>query len=730
MFSAPGFQRLLENETFEPALDWGLRMGFAATLPVVWGTMTGHVAAASWITLTAEAITWVELKGSFGIRLRVLIVGALLTTLFAIVGSITADNMWLGIAGMLGIGFLSGLFKNLGDRGSGLAISMYVMFLIANAHPTLGAAELKGRIVLTLIGGVWALVVGLLASAFIPAQAPYRRTIALIWKAIASLVHEIAKGWDGKELRSGMRLIYQKEQEVRNAIDHSIHFYDSLAHQVSSKDKDEFHLAHIRKVTALVATHIEAIGGELELIRVNETPAAWRKALAIALRSLERAMERFATYMLLLKGEEELLLLTRLDKLRQSVALLQEQQHLVAADQIHLHRIRHLLERCVKLMDSALRQLQQAGHNHSVFHPYPLFKSLVMLHPAKWQKNIELLLDPNTNTMRYAIRSALAAACAMFLWKFFAIPYGYWIPFTVLLVMQPYFAATLKKAIDRVIGTVAGVIAGGVFVGLPTGLYLVELALFVSFVMMIYFLRKNYSIAAFFITLSLVLLFDVEQQINFPLILTRVLATLAGACIAIIAGFVLLPTWDRKWLPRHVAEALIHNYDYFKKTCFQSDAEPWTKYKRTVEISNSHAYDSFIRFMQEPGTNKRKYISYFQIISHGVRVTRLLNNINIEQEAGSTARNEAARAQVTTLISSCNQAFEQMVDWLQHWQPEKTNTSRESLALNAVILGMPSQQQYLERLLQELKLINQTLEHMEPSLDHPHVQPAPTTVAS
>lgn len=707
------FQQIVQNETFEPAWDWGLRMGIAATLPVVWGTVTSHVAAASWITLTAESISWVELKGSFGTRLRVLIGGALLTSSFAFLGSVTAGNIWLSVVAMLLVALLSGLFKNLGDRGSGLAISVYVMFLIANAYPTKGADGLQDRMILTAIGGVWALVVGIAASAFIPAQAPYRRTIALIWKANAALVHEVKKGWDGKTLRAGMRSIYQKEKAVRVAIDHSLHFYESLAHQVSKRDRDEYHLAQIRKITALVATHVEAIGGELELIRISEAPASWRSRVFDTLHSLERTMERFAIYMLLFKPEEELLLLSRLDKLKQNLVLLQEQQQALPDSWQHLKRVQQLLDRTTRLMETAMKRLQEAGHNHSLFHPYPLMKSLVMLHPAQWQKNIRLLFDPNMNTMRYAIRSALAATLALFLYKFFDIAFGYWIPFTVLLVMQPHLGATIKKAIDRVIGTVAGVIVGGIFVGLPTGLYLVEVVLFLSFVLMIYFLRKNYAVAAFFITLSLVLLFDVEQAINVPLIVTRVLATLGGSCLAIIAGFLLLPTWDRKWLPIHLGEALTQNYQYFVHTFYLYDAVNWTRMKRLSETSNSNAYDSFTRYMQEPGTSKKRYVSYFQLISHNVRVTRLLNNINIELDARQTENRTEDVQRVHHLIEGCKTIFDEIIGIIKDWSLDIIIPEQQELPPRPDPDASLSQQQYLERLLQELKVIAQDLNHLE-----------------
>src|SRR5690606_27351339 len=126
---------LLQKEAFEPTLVWGLRMAIAAVVPVIWGVATDNMEAASWITLTAEAICFIELKGNFALRFRVLAAGTVLAFLFAALGSAIGANIWLSVVCMFGVGFVSGLFKNLGDRGSGLANCVYIIFIFTNAYP-------------------------------------------------------------------------------------------------------------------------------------------------------------------------------------------------------------------------------------------------------------------------------------------------------------------------------------------------------------------------------------------------------------------------------------------------------------------------------------------------------------------------------------------------------------------------------------------------------------------
>src|SRR5690606_4484485 len=117
---------------------------------------------------------------------------------------------------------------------------------------------------------------------FIPAQEPYRRTIGVVWKANASLVQAITQGWDGKSVRRSTRELYLEEREVRKAMDSSLHFYGTMAHQASKKDREEYQLAHFRKATALIAAQTIAIGGELEGVKIREVEPQLRIRLVAA----------------------------------------------------------------------------------------------------------------------------------------------------------------------------------------------------------------------------------------------------------------------------------------------------------------------------------------------------------------------------------------------------------------------------------------------------------------
>ncbi|XZF14112.1 FUSC family protein [Chitinophagaceae bacterium MMS25-I14] len=716
--------QFIQNETFEPTLNWGLRMAIASVVPVLWGVYTGHMDIAEWITLTAEGICWVELRGGAGLRFRTLVAGTCLALFFAILGAVTGVNIWLSLVGMLFVGFVASLFKNLGDRGSGLSTGAFVMFIICNAYPPKTVHALELRSLYIFIGGLWSIVVGMAASAFVPEQEPYRRSIALIWKSISSLIDVVAKGWDGKGVRSNLRDVYLKEKDVRAAIDSSLHFHESMAHQVSTKKTKEYRLAQARKATSLVAAQIIAISEEMEGINFQSIDNAVKLKVYALNKALQQTVDRMAVYVLTLKSEEEILLTTRMRRLEKLISFLRQYPLAEGStEKAQIARILHLTERTIKMVETTINHLKELGEEQPIYKSYSLIKTIYVLHPKYLLRNIRLLFNMNTFTAKYALRTGLAATLALFISKWFHINHGYWLPFTVIIVIQPYFGATIKKAVDRTIGTVLGGIVGGLLIRLPTATQLKAFFMFVCGVFMVYYLRKKYSVAAFFITVSLVLLFAVEEELNIQLLLSRLLCTVAGAALGIIAGFALLPTWDKKYLPRYLAESIAANCEYFRATFFPATEDAgWTKYKRVAETKNSNSFDSFNRYMQEPTGGKKSFTIFYQLITYNVRVTRELNNIHLERESNTSETSDDLKniQMQKEQVIECLQWFNKSMSLLRKIDPAHTYEALPEAAVDDYSLPFPltlPQVNYLDKLIVDLKSMYQDLEELSGVLE-------------
>lgn len=613
--------------------SWGVRMTIAVIVPLALGIYFGRLDLVMWVIVASETIGWVELKGSFAQRVRMLLVGAFLSVFFGFAGTIVAPSIVLSTLLMALVAFLAVLFKNLGERGSGLSLVVYVMYIIPNAHPVADPEELQQRCMLIAAGGLWSFLVGVVASLFISEHTPYKRSVAVIWKPTAALAGVISRGWDGIGARAGLREIYQKVKEVNAAIDSSLQLYDKRAYQANHDDATAERMAQMRKSVYLTGATLMAVAEELESIQISSLKGTYREAVHVLLKSVEMICERMAIYTVTAKPEEEILIRSRIIRVQNMIAILREAD-MGMPQQKHIRKLVHLGERMVKLLENVMSHIQVVfGEDKKVFRSYSLMKTLLILHHKHWVGNIRRLASVNTHSFRFALRTAIVASIAFWISRYFPIPHGYWLPFTVMIIVQPYFGATIKRAFDRVLGTISGVVLGGFLLALQPYWHIKEVLLVISPIFMVYFLRKRYSLATFFISLFLVALFAAENSLDQHVILTRALCTVGGAALAIIGEFSLLPSWEKDWLPRYVGEAIEANFNYFLFSFFPNyytDAHQWTYYRNIAESKNSNVFDSLNRYLQEPSMKGKDYTTLYQLISHCIRVTRELNNYHLE----------------------------------------------------------------------------------------------------
>jgi uncharacterized membrane protein YccC len=469
----------------------------------------------------------------------------------------------------------------------------------------------------------------------------------------------------------------------------------------------------LRKNAALTAVNIIAMADEMGHIAVGNLDEGLRVKAATMFNALKEAISRLSVYILTLKTEEKLLAFAQISRVKKLTTLINEYQLTEGTKEtLAIKRILQLTGRTVKLLESALDRISQMGQDIPVYRSYSLIKTIFLLRPRKMASNVKSLLNFNALTVRYALRSAIAACIGLLVAKFFHLRHGYWIPFSLMIVIQPYFGATLKKAIERVAGTLLGGLAGGLFLLIPSGLHVKEAIMFITFVMMVYYVRKNYSIAVFVVTINLVLLFSIEKDYDKWILLERALCTVGGSLLAVISGILLLPAWDKKWLPHHMGTAIKSNFEYFLITFYPPlKTTNWTRYKRLAESQNSILFDSFNRYMQEPG--KQKVEDFYDTITCNVRITRDMNTINMEldESTGGAMRplspfqqrriNECRELmnEVVVLAQPLNPVLEQLSPIDETLEPIKQLNEAQAVALHKLWIELSS-------LRDDLKVLN------------------------
>lgn len=150
-------------------------------------------------------------------------------------------------------------------------------------------------------------------------------------------------------------------------------------------------------------------------------------------------------------------------------------------------------------------------------------------------------LTPKSIIFRHALRLAVASAIAIAVYKFFRLEHGYWLIITVLVIVKPIFADTRKRALERVLGSVAGGIIALIIAALFQNIIILDILLILFSALAFSHVRTNYGFYALFLTPFVVLMIDTVIPGDWQVALVRILDTLIGGAIALIVSYLLRP---------------------------------------------------------------------------------------------------------------------------------------------------------------------------------------------
>jgi uncharacterized membrane protein YccC len=217
------------------------------------------------------------------------------------------------------------------------------------------------------------------------------------------------------------------------------------------------------------------------------------------------------------------------------------------------------------------------------------------LQPRVMVQIVREVFNIDSQQFRYSLRVGLGLAISVFIFKFFQIDHGHWIALTLLIVIQPYYGATRKKGVERIIGTVAGIIVGGAIMLLPIKHEaFVVILIFISF-FVAYYLRNNYKVGVFFVTIMLVVMMQLSKQGSWDLIWWRVLSTLIGSALAILISFAFWPMWEKQRFPSLLNKSLNMNLFFLNQAVLSYQSKlptgiTWHKSRRLSEAANNNLF--------------------------------------------------------------------------------------------------------------------------------------------
>lgn len=247
---------------------------------------------------------------------------------------------------------------------------------------------------------------------------------------------------------------------------------------------------------------------------------------------------------------------------------------------------------------------------------------------------------------KHALRTAITFAVGIAIGIYFPHQKSYWILLTISIILRPNYSLTLQKANQRVVGTIVGALLGFGIVSLPffnntIGIVVLIFAAWGSFT----FNVLNYRTSVVFTTIVALMSNYFILPDFFSIFEQRILDTLIGAGLSMIALYVLWPGWESQTIADKLVKVLEANRKYIasvKGILFRNE-DFKLNYKlarRESLVNNSDLSSAFQRMLDNPSRSRfqpsRVYnftTMNYQFMSHTAAVGSQLMEIKIHNKA-------------------------------------------------------------------------------------------------
>ncbi|WP_433573835.1 FUSC family protein [Streptomyces sp. CA-251247] len=231
-----------------------------------------------------------------------------------------------------------------------------------------------------------------------------------------------------------------------------------------------------------------------------------------------------------------------------------------------------------------------------------------------------LLSEPS---WRYGLRLALCIGLAQSLVVLVPVTRSYWVALTITFVMKPDFGSVFSRAVLRALGTAAGlVVAAAVLSEVPRGWWDVPVIVVLA-ALIPAFSAKGYAFQTAAITPVILLFSDILNHQGFGLVVPRLVDSLIGCAIALVAGYLL---WPESWHTRvgdRLADAVDETARYVAGAFDAAgDRAERLRQRRRIYRDLSTVRSEFQRALTEPPPAGKRAAAWWPLV---VAVERIVD---------------------------------------------------------------------------------------------------------
>ncbi|MFE4962549.1 FUSC family protein [Streptomyces sp. NPDC056660] len=551
-----------------PPLNWPAlaRAALGMALPLAVGLAVGQPAYGALASMGALSGVIGDTADAYRMRILNIAVPQLFGAAGVTAGALVYGQGWLTVVVITGIALISGMISTIGAVSSVSGLLLLLNSVIGAGLPLPGAWWLTP--VLMTGGGLLVLLLALLAWP-LRSGVPERSAIAATYRTVAAQLTAIGTS-DAEEYDRARRTVTQSLNQSYDLV-----LARRARYRGRSRDLTRM-LAQLNAITPVVEAAPAA--------RLAGKPLP--PEISAAVRRIADAIDAGYT------GP------TRLD-------LPEPQSETARAVD---HALRHVAD------VATTPDVDPRGIDDRLGRPAAL-----SIRTARAARNVVL----SANSWRYGIRLALCVGIAQALVSLVPVPRSYWVALTITFVLKPDFGSVFSRALLRALGTVVGlVVAATILTLVPRGWPDIPVMLLLA-PLIPALTPRGYGFQTAAVTPVILLLSDVLNHQGTGLLLPRLLDSLMGCGIALVAGYLL---WPESWGTRvgdRLADAVADTAHYVD-LAFEEGADPAARarMRRRLYRDLSTVRTEFQRALTEPPPTGRRAAAWWPLV---VAVERIVD---------------------------------------------------------------------------------------------------------
>lgn len=206
-------------------------------------------------------------------------------------------------------------------------------------------------------------------------------------------------------------------------------------------------------------------------------------------------------------------------------------------------------------------------------------------------------LAPGSLQMRHALRLGVTLAIAQAIANLLQLSRSHWITVSIVIILQPYAGATVRRTLQRVGGTALGAVVAALLAAAIHSQLLIGVLLFPLSMAAVAARPLNYGLYSVLMTPVFVLLAESTGG-DWHLAPLRIANNLIGGVLAFAASRLFWPNWERERLPAQLAQ-LLRSDGAFAREALTAGAA-LAAVRRHAGLAAANAETSLQRFLDEP----------------------------------------------------------------------------------------------------------------------------------